>query len=282
MRVDLPQDLPSDRSVVIMAIDGQRARGAVAEVTTSPGRQALLLRLRPLVPARVAFVASSTRHPLPVVWALRLSRASIRIADGRAEDGRIELPLPRARYYLQVDSEGHQGGWLRLNVGKRGADLGDVALQRTVRARLQGELAPEIHVTSALGLPDGVRLTDLRGKWILIDFWGHWCGPCLTAMPELIEFRDRHADRVAEFEILAFHDATVDSLEELRTKLVARGWSSWPLPFPVLTDSTGTTIERYGITEFPTLILIDPQGRIVDSTSGDGSRLLERLAEELR
>ena len=89
----------------------------------------------------------------------------------------------------------------------------------------------------------------------------------------------------AHFEILAFHDATVDSLEELQTKLVPIGqeyWGTRQLPFPVLTDSTGTTIERYGIARFPTLVLIDSEGRIVDSTSGDGSRLLERLANELR
>jgi thiol-disulfide isomerase/thioredoxin len=277
----LTLEVAGERSVAIMAMDAHAARGATAETVSDP----LVLKLRPLSHVRAAVVSKATRNSLPIVWSLHLSESGPRIADGRAENGRLDFPLPRGRYYLAIESEGHQTSVVRLSVGRRGAELGAVALSPALLAQLHGDLAPEIHVTSVSGLPEGVGLADLRGKWILIDFWGYWCEPCVRGMPKLIEFWDDHADRRSQFEILAFHDATVDSLEELQTKVASAReeyWMNRELPFPVLVDSAGETLERFGVLRFPTLVLIDPEGRIVDSTSGDGSRLLERLANDLR
>jgi hypothetical protein len=69
-----------------------------------------------------------------------------------------------------------------------------------------------------------------------------------------------------KFEMLAFHDATSKTLAELDPKLAdpkAKYWRGRDLPFPILMDATGETIKRYGISEFPTTILIDPNGVVV-------------------
>ena len=67
-----------------------------------------------------------------------------------------------------------------------------------------------------------------------------------------------------EFSIIAFHDAKVKNFEELDEKLVdirEKYWGGRDLPFPILLDATGQTIRDYGVRGFPTLLLIDPDGK---------------------
>lgn len=97
------------------------------------------------------------------------------------------------------------------------------------------------------------------------------------SLPDLIKFyRD---EKSPAFEILAFHDGSVKSMAELEEKLEPvkkKRWGGQDLPFPVLLDQTGETLKRFEIGAFPTLVLIDPEGRLV----GHGS--LELLQKALR
>ena len=90
---------------------------------------------------------------------------------------------------------------------------------------------------------------------------------------------DEHAAQRDRFEILVFHDATAKILEELDQKLepIVRGpWEGRELPFPTLMDSTGKTIEDFGINAYPTIFLIDPKGKIV---KGGSERMLKEKLE---
>lgn len=92
------------------------------------------------------------------------------------------------------------------------------------------------------------------------------------SLPGMIDFYERHGDD-GRFEILAFHDDSVQTLEQLDTELARRGiveklWKGRPLPFPVLLDASGATMEQFGIHAFPTTILVDPQGRFVKKVDG--------------
>lgn len=98
-------------------------------------------------------------------------------------------------------------------------------------------------------------------------------------MPALIDFYER--EKNDRFEIVAFHDGTVKDFAELDRKLVeikAKRWKGRDLPFPVLLDSSGKTVETFGIQGFPTTLLIDPQGRLVGEA--DVTELAKRLAKE--
>ncbi|MCL4198134.1 MAG: redoxin domain-containing protein [Phycisphaerales bacterium] len=80
-----------------------------------------------------------------------------------------------------------------------------------------------------------------------------------------MEFYNEHLDD-DRFEIIAFHDARAKTFEELDEKCAGvkeKHWGGKDLPFPILLDSTGETIKQYDITAFPTLILFDPEGRLV-------------------
>jgi len=94
-----------------------------------------------------------------------------------------------------------------------------------------------------------------------------------------MRFQDEHQADKDRFAILAFHDASVKDFKELDAKLeaiVANRWNGRALPFPILLDSSGETIESWGITAFPTMVLIDPEGKLV----GEASE--EQLEEALK
>jgi AhpC/TSA family len=99
-------------------------------------------------------------------------------------------------------------------------------------------------------------------------------------LPALIEFYEKHADQRDDFEILAFHDGTVKSFAELDPKLeplIKDPWKGKSLPFPILLDASGQTIKDWGVHAFPTTVLIDPDGHLVE---GGGEEMLkDRLAE---
>lgn len=93
---------------------------------------------------------------------------------------------------------------------------------------------------------------------------------------------EHHEDQRDEFEILAFHDESAKDFAELDVKLkpiTDRIWKGKHLPFPILLDSTGETVKLYGIEGFPTLVLIDPEGRIVGQ---GGEEMLEEVLNRAR
>lgn len=97
-------------------------------------------------------------------------------------------------------------------------------------------------------------------------------------MPKLKEFYEQHNDLRDKFEIVAFHESnslqTMDELIEKMKPLEDEVWGG-ELPFPILIDDDGKTVARYGIRGFPTLVLIDPDGKVVKGGS------LEMLKEKL-
>lgn len=97
-----------------------------------------------------------------------------------------------------------------------------------------------------------------------------------------MKFYDENADMKKYFEILAFHDKTAGTFEELDKKLektIQEAWNGRALPFPILLDSSGSTIQKWGIHAFPTVVLIDPKGRLV---KGGSEELLQEYLDQLR
>jgi hypothetical protein len=100
-----------------------------------------------------------------------------------------------------------------------------------------------------------------------------------------MSFYEKHQADRDRYVILAFHDAKAKTFAELDQKLerIERDkWNGKKLPFPILLDSTGKTLQTWGIRAFPTMFLIDPEGNIVRGGPGGGLEELlgEKLAEE--
>jgi thiol-disulfide isomerase/thioredoxin len=141
-----------------------------------------------------------------------------------------------------------------------------------------GKEPPEWQIADARGVPKSVDVADFRGKWLLIEFWSPFCLPCITKnLPELARFYEEHGNERERFEIVAFCcDPETDDVDELYHRLraaVKKAWKGKPLPFPLLLDSERRTEQNYGISIFPTTLLVDPEGRLVE---GGSLQMLEK------
>jgi thiol-disulfide isomerase/thioredoxin len=96
---------------------------------------------------------------------------------------------------------------------------------------------------------------DYRGKYLYLDFWAVWCGPCIQELPNLKRLYDDQ-DK-SQFEILGIVGGSqADALDRMITQYDI----TWP---QILSDETNTITQKYGIHGYPTTLLIDPNGIIV-------------------
>ncbi|MBD0692680.1 NHL domain-containing thioredoxin family protein [Streptomyces sp. CBMA123] len=122
-----------------------------------------------------------------------------------------------------------------------------------------------------------LRLADLRGKCVVLDFWTFCCINCLHVLDELRELEEQHRDTVVivgvhspKFVHEADHQAVVDA--------VAR----YEVHHPVLDDPALATWKQYAVRAWPTLVVIDPEGYVVAQHAGEGhAHAIARLVAEL-
>ena len=107
---------------------------------------------------------------------------------------------------------------------------------------LSGTPAREIDAKDAQTVP--VKLANYRGKVVVLDFWGHWCGPCLGAMPHLIDAHERYRGKPVV--IIALHDQSMQSLDQLKRQLSGvkrQFWNDRDLPFAVAFDRPDPAVD---------------------------------------
>ncbi len=119
--------------------------------------------------------------------------------------------------------------------------------------------APDFTLPSLAG--PSIRLADLRGKVVLLNFWSTWCLPCRTEMPSMQRAYARLRSR--EFEILAV------SLNQETDATVRDFVQALQLTFPFLLDPTGDAGRLYRVHAIPISFLLDREGRIAHKAVGD-------------
>jgi thiol-disulfide isomerase/thioredoxin len=277
-----------DRDVPLMAIDADRTSGGTAVVPAADAGREIEIRLAPLV--RVHGKIGSNELGKSPPWTnvyIDVLPGKGRILQCPSDTAEFSMLLPPGDYELYAYGGDVTGArrLIRLDASRPDIDLGTLDLPATFIGKHKGKELPPWSMIAARGARKDVTLADYRGKWVLVDFWGHWCAPCVRQLNEMIDFYDEHAAARDKFEIIAFHDATATDMADMDTKTERTKKNVWrgrDLPFPVLLDSPkgehGATVEAFGITSFPTTLLIDPDGKLVgEATLQDLERVLPPL-----
>ncbi len=277
------------RDTVVMAFDHAGSLGGWAVIPVKGASGPIRIEAVPLVEVRGRFTCKEEpgRPPGETYATICLASSSLRVAAGRSLDSRFAMKLPPGRYQLRGgESYRYVGATRDVTLAPGGAvDLGDIDLKLTPIARLFGKKPPAWHITDARGAGKDVRPSDFKGKWVVLDFWGYWCGPCVgRSLPGWMDFAEDHAADSDKFVILTIHDPqAVDfaTLDEKLKPIIRRQWRGRSLPFPILLDSTGKTVEAYGVVHWPTVVMLDPDGRVIDVPQGLGLNAEDFLASKL-
>lgn len=165
---------------------------------------------------------------------------------------------------------------LRL-LAQKGEDL------ENPQRRLQTlELEPLVHAEGP------VRLEDLRGKVVVLNFWGPWCPPCLMELPHLAELERKYRGREGFlFLAVSCGQGLQEDFEEIRSTTAAL-LANQGIDMPTYADpdlvSRRAVDQAYGFRGYPTTLLIDRQGDIRRVWVGFDRRMpeeLDRLIEQL-
>ena len=122
----------------------------------------------------------------------------------------------------------------------------------------EGENAPNFTLKNLKG--KDVSLSEFRGKFVLINFWATWCGPCKIEMPSLESLYQKFKNK--NFAMLAISN---DMFGETVVKPFVKAHK---LSFPILLDQRLKASNQFGVVSLPSTFMIDPKGKIIGALYG--------------
>lgn len=122
----------------------------------------------------------------------------------------------------------------------------------------EGKMAPDFTLRSIDGTD--LSLSSLRGKYVILDFWGSWCIWCIKGFPEMKTYYEKYSDRM---EILGVDCSDTEAKWKAAVEKHELNWKH------VYNPRDSKVLKMYAITGFPTKIIIDPEGKIVKTVVGE-------------
>ena len=132
-----------------------------------------------------------------------------------------------------------------------------------------GSLAPDFTLKNIQG--DNFTLSSLQGRWVILDFWGTWCGWCIKGFPKLKEYYSKYKTNM---EVVAIN--CMDSDQRWKD-----GVKKYALPFINVKDNN-KVYAQYAVSGFPTKIIITPEGRIHKVFVGEGEDFYKEIDKIMR
>jgi len=128
--------------------------------------------------------------------------------------------------------------------------------------------------TDATFTGDTFEFNSLKGKYVLIDFWGTWCGPCIEEMPKVKAYQEKYVDKLT---ILGVNQG--DTKDKI-AKFITPNNYTWTH----LMDGKGDAnfVFKFNVAGFPTKFIIDPEGKILHRFVGNGEEAFTVLDELLK
>jgi thiol-disulfide isomerase/thioredoxin len=116
--------------------------------------------------------------------------------------------------------------------------------------RAHADFAPEFAFTSREG--ESFSNEELKGKTVVLDFWGSWCGPCVASMPDMIKLHKKYAEQGVVFLGIA------KDKEQDWSKFLEKHNLDWPQYL----DASNRVLRQFAITGYPTYIVLDGEGMV--------------------
>lgn len=121
---------------------------------------------------------------------------------------------------------------------------------------LAGEKAPDFEVSLLTG--EKAKLSDLRGKYVLLQFWGSWCGPCRRENPELVALYRKYHEK--GFEIFSI---ALEQNPRAWQNAIANDGLVWKYHAMESAEFNGELATVYNIKSIPAILLVNPEGLIM-------------------
>ncbi|NNF36162.1 MAG: redoxin domain-containing protein [Saprospiraceae bacterium] len=146
--------------------------------------------------------------------------------------------------------------------------VNDYRYYKEVEKRIQGieatreGMSVSNFITDATFTGDTFEFDALKGKYIMMDFWGTWCGPCVAEMPKVKAYQEKYADKLT---VLGVNQG--DSKERIDKFITPKGYTWTHLMNGKDEDDF---VLNFNVAGFPTKFIIDPEGKILYRFVGDG------------
>ncbi|MGE7773682.1 TlpA family protein disulfide reductase [Chitinophaga sp. NPDC101104] len=187
--------------------------------------------------------------------------------DGVLQDDRIGDGLVYKASYTMADTLVIGGKLFRID--SIGGDWDKVYMHRLEQSGLVAKV-PESHMRTLAPYFEQAK------EYVLLDFWGTWCAPCIAGMPKLRALHDKVKSEVP-FLSVCFDDPKNYAKAK---EIFAENQLSWPQVFNSILERKSTLTGELSVTTFPTYMLVKKNGEIFFSTSGDGFDELSRILLE--
>ena len=142
------------------------------------------------------------------------------------------------------------------------------AEEEAAKKQAAGVEAPDFTLKDIDG--NDFKLSSLRGKYVILDFWGSWCGWCIKGMPQMKEYYKKYAGK---FEIVGVDCNDTEQKWKDAVKKHELPWKHVYNP----RDSKENVLGKYGIQGFPTKIVVSPEGKIVKTIVGEDPAFYDLL-----
>lgn len=209
-------------------------------------------------------------------WTVNDQTFDVALIKESAPPYRIE---PYTYFYIDLDEDGQfdimEGGFEAypvtepFNIAGESWEISEIAADGSTITIVESkeEVDPKVALRPGTEAPnftaetlngEELSLSDLSGKYVMIDFWGTWCAPCIEALPVIKEAYEKYSGK--NFEIVGI--ANEPSLERFED-FIEREGLEWP-QIPEIYEEKNEIQELYSVNSYPTYYLIDPDGEIVE------------------
>ena len=187
-----------------------------------------------------------------------------------------------AEHYIWFDENETEDIYSRFPANLKGNSYGRIIAQRLKRSQdfRIGMPAKNFEKKDMNGKT--VSLEKLRGKYVLLDFWGSWCGPCRESHPHLKELYEKYKKQVIFINVAQENTRDLNEARKLWRTAVKEDGMTWTQILNNEGRETCDMIRLFNISSFPTKVLIDPNGIVVARMVGgmvDAGEVLEKMVD---